>query len=253
MMLKKILNRVNLKNAYIRNSSIGNYYNVDVLRLAIEDGFRLLEADIAEFEDTNMRTSLIQELYAIKQYYSSDEARFIRQIGVLSCSTMREPTLFQIGSILKYWTILKYYDSSVDLMQLDHNDLGIDLNGVRNWLFTPGVNSFISIEKSISKLIYYINITKNDAVKKGRCFISNLSMDSQFGCHNCQNGCINEFIVERIKTDFVDNSDGDTGTNENTMFEDYMSIKNKKELSFNCGNCITDVEKLTDNLNKLSV
>lgn len=254
-MIKKLMNKIKITNSNINNSIVGNTYNIDIIDNNIQNVIMHIGQEISSIRNLEMKTQLDTALYSIRSFYNKEKDEFIRLLFQSACSVESEPTAFQITNIIKFWLITKYYDTTIDFKTISKNMGKIKINNNNTWIMAPGKLSPQSIEKSIAQVIYFLKIGKLDSVNNGNCYLSKLSPSSSFGCHNCNDGYIDISESSKVIDDFVESSNREVefDNDNNELPSDFISLHTKRNIKMKCGNCVTDIEKLKGNIDKLIV
>lgn len=245
--------KINIKNSDISGSPIGcNYISkVDFLDKSIKDTLEDIWDEIAELDDEEIKNELKIQYYQIRQFYEKETKAFLELIKYSSCTTKKEPSPQQIQNIIKFWLVAKYCDKSLDMCLISKLSGMFEFEGNSAWLFSPTKATSRSIEKSIAAMKEFLVITKSKNIVNGRCYLSKITHSKHFGCTKCTDGIIDLVNNEEIINDFVDGKKEPILFKNKVLQDDFVNIQRERNLVMKCGNCVTDIERIPDNLKKL--
>ena len=244
---------IDIQQSHINNSPIGCEIknNIDFLDKSIKEALSVIQAEISDMGNTDLRETLEILHYQINQFYNEHKDKFINLVKYSSCSISNDPSSLQIQNIIKFWIVAKYCERTIDMNSVSDLQGKFNVHGNYMWIFSPTTSNSRSIEKSIAAIKNFLRISNSSNVANGRCYLSKITHSNKFSCSNCVNGTIELGNTEDIIEDFVDGKREPLIFKDKVLQQDFVNIQIEKKLIMKCGNCVTDIERIPDNLLKL--
>lgn len=225
---------------------------IDFLDISIKESFSNILEEIKEVQDKNVKESLEIAHYYINQFFLNSKEEFLQLSRQSSCSLSKEPTSIQLQNIIKFWIILKYCNENIDMITIAKSSGKFEICGSSIWLFSPSKSVTTSIEKSIATIRHFLKLSKIDFIENGKCYISKITLIEDFNCSNCVNGSIEFGNSDEIIEDFVDGKKKIIKFKDNILQSDFINIQIEKNIKIQCGNCISDIEAVPNNISMLT-
>lgn len=179
-------------------------------------------------------------MYGINNYLSENIDLFKKTMEQIICDFCKLPKPNQIRNFIIFClSLIISNDNDIDDFSINQ----IMIESKKHWLFSPHGYNQVAIEKAMVKIINYLTYTKNKYIVDGVCYIAGLVNDDRIECSKCVDGVLNITEEQNVLSDFMD-TNKPIKLNDINIQNDYFNMNISRHLTFKCGNCVTNIERI---------